>query len=64
MKIVEGEIVMPTRTAYVYTSDGDLVDDPAQSDVPYLALNLAYVNSVQAKSTNFDTSQGGSIFAP
>jgi hypothetical protein len=55
---------MPTRVQYVYTSEGDLVDDPQQSDVPYLALNLAYVKPAQVTSTNFDTSRGGSIFSP
>ena len=43
-------------------AEGNLVQDPAQSDVPYLALMFDFIPADRAKRANFDSSKGKKLF--
>ena len=40
----------------------NIVNEPLQQDVTYLACNLAYIPENKRTSLNFDTSEGKSLF--
>ncbi len=55
----EGNIIISTQED---EDPKNIVNEPLQHDVTYLAVNLPYIPANKRASLNFDTSEGKAIF--